>query len=133
MAKRVVLAIEHDWRLRRLLQANLEPFDLEVRLAVNGQHCLGLLRTGRPDLVLLDTDLPDMDVAHLLDCLRAQFTDQVPVIVLSAEPLSSSLGQNGRAIRYLRKPFATPDLLRQVLQMLDGMATGEEETASRPL
>jgi sigma-B regulation protein RsbU (phosphoserine phosphatase) len=124
------LAIEHDWRLRRLIQANLEPFGLEVQLAVSGLHGLELLRVSRPDLILLDTELPDMEAAHLLDRLQSQLTDNVPVLVVSAEPLSSSLRQNGRPMRFLCKPFSAPDLLDQVQYALDDIAADVKETAS---
>jgi DNA-binding response OmpR family regulator len=124
------LAIEHDWRLRRLIQANLELSGLEVQLAVNGLHGLELLRVSRPDLILLDTELPDMEAAHLLNRLRAQLTDQVPVIVVSAEPLSPSLRQDGRLMRYLCKPFSAPDLLEKVQHALDDIAADEKEAAS---
>jgi DNA-binding response OmpR family regulator len=130
VVRKCVLAIEHDWRLRRLIQANLEPFGLEVRLAVNARHGLELLRMGRPDLILLDADLPDMEAGRWLDFLQAQLAGQVPVIVVSAEPLGSDLGQKGWAIGYLRKPFAVPDLLDRVHQAMDGMAADKENTAS---
>jgi DNA-binding response OmpR family regulator len=121
MATRHVLAIGHDWRMRRLIQANLEALELEVYGAVNGRHGLLLLDEHTPDLILVDTDVPDMEVAHLLDRVRDQLAGQVPIIVLSAEPPSRNLSQNGQAISYLLKPFAVHTLLQQVGQALDGV------------
>ena len=118
MAMRHVLAIGHDWRMRRLIQANLEALELEVHGAVNGRHGLLLLDKQTPDLILVDTDVPDMEVTHLLDRVRAQLAEQVPIIVLSAEPPSRHLDQNGDGISYLIKPFAVHSLLERVGQAL---------------
>jgi DNA-binding response OmpR family regulator len=107
--------------MRRLIQANLEALELEVHGAVNGRHGLLLLDRHRPDLILLDTDMPDMEVTHLLDRVRDQLAGQVPIIVLLAEPPSRHLYQNRQSISYLLKPFAVHTLLQQVGQALDGV------------
>ena len=115
------MAIGHDWRMRRLIQANLEALELEVHGAVNGRHGLLLLDKQKPDLILVDTDVPDMEVTHLLDRVRDQLAEQVPIIVLSAEPPSRHLDQNGDGISYLIKPFAVHSLLQEVGQALEGV------------
>lgn len=114
-----MLAIEHDWRIRKLIRANLEPLGLEVQEAVSGKHGLELVREGQPDLILLDLDLPDMDVAQLLVMLPAQCDPPVPIVVISAEPLSRRFRQQGQAAGHLQKPFAAPALLEQVRKLLD--------------
>ena len=70
MDGRYVLAIEHDWRMRKLIRANLEALGLRVREAVSGQHSLDLLAEGWPDLILLDLDLPETDADQLFERLR---------------------------------------------------------------
>lgn len=121
MDERCVLAIEHDWRLRKLIQANLEPFGLEVRAAVNALHSLDLLQWIQPDLILVDTDLPDMEFTHLLDRIQAQLDGPVPILVLCADPPSRQLRHNGHAISFLQKPFAIPALLLYVRRALGDM------------
>ena len=130
MARRRVLAIEHDWRMRKLLQANLESVGLDVQRAVNGRHGLKLISQGTPDLILLGTDLPDMDALHLLERLHTQLSGQVPIIVMSAEPPSRSFKQDDRAISYLLKPFAVSVLLQSGGRALDGAPSDAEETAA---
>jgi CheY-like chemotaxis protein len=107
--------------MRKLIRANLEAFGLEVQGAVNGRHGLQLLEKRTPDLILLDTDIPDMEATHLLDRLQDPLAGQVPVIVITAEPPSRHLDRNGCAIRYLLKPFAVITLLEQVGQALGSM------------
>jgi DNA-binding response OmpR family regulator len=128
MAKRRVLAIEHDWRMRKLLQANLESVGLDVQGASNGRHGLHLISQWIPDLILLGTDLPDMDTPHLIERLNTQISDQVPIIVMSAEPPSRSFKQEDRAISYLLKPFAVPVLLQSVGRALAGAPSDPEGT-----
>jgi DNA-binding response OmpR family regulator len=115
-----MLAIEHDWRLRKLIRANLEAMGLEVQEAVSGQHGLQLLRESRPDLILLDLDLPGVDATHLLCALHTQLRGrQVPIITISADPPSREVIDQGYVASYLRKPFAAPALLEQVRRALD--------------
>jgi DNA-binding response OmpR family regulator len=120
-----VMAIEDDWRMRKLIRANLEALGIEVEEAVNGRHGLQLLGEGRaPDLILLDLDVPDMDAPSLLGALRALATGRrVPIIVMSAEPLAHTL-KRGTETGYLRKPFGALALLQQVRGVLSDRATG---------
>ena len=128
MANGRVLAIGRDWRLRKLIRANLEALGLEVRGAVHGHHSLHLLGEERPDLILLETDLSDVELTHLLDRLQAQLASPVPIIVICAEPPSRHLRKNGHAVSYLLKPFAAPALLQQVEQALGGLPVNRGRT-----
>ena len=119
--ERCVLAIEHDWRIRKLIRANLEAVGLEVREAVSEQHGLQVLGECRPDLILLDLELPGMDVPRLVDMLRAKLDGQpVPIIVLSAEPPIRQLLHMDYVAGHLQKPFAASVLLERVCRALNG-------------
>ena len=119
--ERCVLAIEHDWRIRKLIRANLEAIGLEVREAVSEQHGLQVLGECRPDLILLDLELPGMDVPRLVDMLRAKLDGQpVPIIVLSAEPPIRQLLYMDDVAGHLQKPFAVSMLLEHVCRALNG-------------
>jgi DNA-binding response OmpR family regulator len=119
-----MLAIEHDWRLRKLIRANLEAMGLEVEEAVSGQHGLQLLRERLLrehglDLILLDLDLPGVDAVYLLRALHDRLGEwPVPIIAISAEPPSHEILEQGYVTSYLRKPFAVPALLDQVRKAL---------------
>lgn len=115
--------------MRKLLQANLEAVGLDLQGAVNGHHGLHLVSQEIPDLILLGTDLPDMDTRHLLERLHTQLSGQVPIIILSAEPPSRSLRQHDRATSFLLKPFAIPDLLQSIGRALDGVPSDTEGTS----
>jgi two-component system chemotaxis response regulator CheY len=119
MEGRRVLAIEHDWRMRKLIRANLEALGVEVQEAVTGQHGLELLSEGNSDLILLDLDLPDLDVLHLLGGLQARIDGRrVPVIVISTEPPGRRLKHHRHIVGHVLKPFAVPALLEQIRKAL---------------
>jgi len=115
-----VLAIVCDWRLRRMIRANLEAMGLAVREAVSGGHGLRVLREARPDLVLLDLETPDMEAEQLLTSLSAYYSeDPVPIVTISSEPASRGLSQHSSVSGSLRKPFAASALLREVGRALE--------------
>jgi DNA-binding response OmpR family regulator len=119
MAGKCVLAIEHDWRLRKLIRANLEALGLEVCEAVSEQHGLEWLRQGRVDLILLDLELPDDEALRILRALNPEPASRpTPVILISTEPPSRQLIQEGRLAGHLLKPFAIPALLDKVEYIL---------------
>jgi DNA-binding response OmpR family regulator len=123
MKRQYVLAIDHDWRIRKLIRANLATVGLAVREAVSVQHGLALLRQSRPALILVDLDVPGVDARHLFGNLDAYLSSQpVPVIVMSADPPERWLMEHQLATRHLRKPFAISALLQQVQGALDGAA-----------
>jgi CheY-like chemotaxis protein len=126
MKGRYVLAIECDWRLRKLIRANLEAVGLIVREAVGGPHGLQMLGDSRPDLILLDLDLPDMDAWHLLGALGARFADRpVPIVALCTEPPDRRLLHHAQLAACLQKPFSASALLEQVQGALGSTSIGE--------
>jgi DNA-binding response OmpR family regulator len=120
-----VLAIEHDWRMRKLIRANLEPHEMAVREAVDGQHGLELLRESPADLILLDLELPGTDTLHLLELLLATLDGgSARIIATSAEPLDRRILCPEQVASHLHKPFSASALLRQVQEALNIGQTG---------
>jgi CheY-like chemotaxis protein len=119
MVRPYVLAVEHDWRIRKLIRANLEPLGLEVREAVSVQHGLQRLCQGRPALILLNLGQPGADALHLLHTFHQQMAGRpAPIVALLEEPPSRQLLQEGRLAGYLLKPFAVPALLELIQAIL---------------
>lgn len=120
MERLCVLAIECDWRIRKLIRANLEAVGLQVHEAVSGLHGLQLLRDLHPDLILVDLDMPDLDSPELLGVAQAHFPGRpVPVVALSADLPERWLLADGRVAGYLRKPFSAYGLMQQVWNVLE--------------
>jgi two-component system, OmpR family, KDP operon response regulator KdpE len=110
----LVLVIEDDRSMRRLLKAALENNGYRLVEAENGEEGLRQAATRSPDLVLLDLGLPDLDGLEVTRRLREW--SAVPIIVLTAR------GQEADKIRtldagaddYVTKPFAVEELLARI-------------------
>jgi two-component system KDP operon response regulator KdpE len=109
-----VIVIEDDPSLRRFLKAVLGDAGYDVYLAESGER--GLVEAGarRPDLILLDLGLPDLDGLDVLARLRRW--SSTPVIVLSArgDEVGKVRALDAGADDYLVKPFGSDELLARL-------------------
>ena len=117
-----VLAVECNWRIRKLIRANLEAMGLAVQEAVSGQHALQMLGQAQPDLILVDLDAPGMDALTLLSTIQVLLAGKpAPIVAMCAEPLERHLILQGPPLAgFLQKPFSAPLLMEQVQLALDG-------------
>ena len=105
-----VLVVEDDDQLRRIITSNLVARGHEVRQASDASAALTALAEARPDLLILDINLPDRTG---WDVLRdAQLPDDVLVLMLTAVPVSPRRLAEFRPVAYLPKPFPLEALLR---------------------
>jgi len=121
-----VLIIEDDDRIRPLLMRSLDQRGYAVDSAVTGMEGLQRAIETRPDLVILDLGLPDVDGTQVLTMLRA--VSDVPVIVASARDDDPSLVSclDAGADDYVVKPYTTAQLearIRAVLRRTSGGRT----------
>jgi CheY-like chemotaxis protein len=114
--------VECDWRIRKLIRANLEAVGLAVQEAVSGQHALQVLGQAQPDLILVDLDAPGMDALTLLSTLQVLLARKpAPIVAMCAEPLERHLILQGPPLAgFLQKPFSVALLMEQVQLALDG-------------
>ena len=113
-----VLVVDDDGDVRALVVELLTRSGYDVSEAPNGREALKLLYEQRPDLVLLDISMPELDGWATLDRIR-ELSD-VPVLMLSA--LGAEL-EKVRALRagaddYVTKPFGRQELLARVESVL---------------
>jgi len=110
----LVLVIDDEVQIRRLLRITLEANGYRVMDAANGQEGLTGVAMHRPDVVILDLGLPDLDGVAVLKRLREW--SHVPVIVLSVRDREEDkIGalDNG-ADDYVTKPFNAAELLARL-------------------
>ena len=108
------LIIDDEIQIRRLLRLALESRDYTVREADTGRLGLQEAAFHRPDVVLLDLGLPDMDGLEVLKNLREW--SKVPVLILSVrdqEDVKVTALENG-ADDYVTKPFSTAELVARL-------------------
>ena len=109
-----VLVIDDEPTFRRVIARNLRMRGLHVREAETVGEAMGEINAARPDLLLLDLNLPDRTGWDVLRELREE-GKQVPTIILSAIRVSDSKLQEFRPMAYLPKPFPIEALLRLVI------------------
>ena len=112
--KSVIVAIEDDPQIRRFLRTGLESHGFQIHEADTGK--LGLIEAAnrKPDLVILDLGLPDMDGVEVVKKLREW--SALPVIVLSARAAETDkvAALDAGADDYLTKPFGLGELLARI-------------------
>ncbi|MCG8352841.1 MAG: response regulator transcription factor [Chloroflexales bacterium] len=116
--QRTVLVVDDDQGLRELIRINLEHDGYGILQAANGLECLTLVREHRPDLVILDVMMPEMD--GLETCGKLREFSQIPVLMLTAKVQSEDIitGLDRGADDYLIKPFNMDELSARIRSLL---------------
>ena len=109
-----ILVIDDEPQIRRYLRVSLEAHDFRIVEAAGGQEGLRLAALEKPDLIVLDLGLPDMDGQAVIARLR-EWT-AVPVVVLSvrADETDKIAALDAGADDYVTKPFGTGELLARI-------------------
>lgn len=106
-----VLVVDDEAQIRRFLRAGFELHDYDVLEAENGVIGLRLATTEKPDLIILDLNLPDLEGSEVLERIRSW--SNVPIIMLSIE---ADEHEKVRLLKlgaddYVVKPFGISELL----------------------
>ena len=120
-----ILAVDDEPALTDLLRYHLRRAGYEVATAANGWEAIDCVRRNRPDIILLDLMLPDLDGFGVCEILRRDpLTATIPVIIVSAWASTDShdLGLELGALDYITKPFSPPELVARVNRLLHARA-----------
>ena len=119
-AGRTVVLVDDAADVRMLLQVLLELDGFAVTATADGPAGLAAVRAERPDVVLLDVQLPGMDGTEVLRQLRADPpTADLPVVLLTGSPEQDTAALLGLgATGVLRKPFDPDTVGAQLIAML---------------
>jgi CheY-like chemotaxis protein len=118
-----LLVVDDDPFIRRLITTTLEDVSqFELLEACDGDEALALARRHRPQIVLLDVDIPGLDGIEVCRALRAdERTSGATVVMLTAahgDEIEARAGAAGADL-FLTKPFSPLDLLRLVDRLSD--------------
>jgi DNA-binding response OmpR family regulator len=117
MTKKKILIVDDEEDILHFLELVLREKGYDVVTAANGHEALTTAQIERPDLVLLDIMMPQMDGWEVLKLLRIDDdTAHIPVAMLSArtEAKDRVQGLQEGAIDYICKPFSLAELLAKI-------------------
>ncbi len=116
---RKILVVEDESSILTLLQFNLENAGFTVITALDGKTGLYLAKKEKPDLIILDLMLPEMDGMEICKTLR-QEQNHTPILMLTArdEELDKILGLELGADDYMTKPFSPREVIARVKAIL---------------
>jgi len=109
-----ILVVDDEIQIRRLLQLTLEPNGYRLKFAGTGAEGITLAAAERPELIILDLGLPDMDGISVLKRIREWST--LPILILSVRNAENDIISclDAGADDYLVKPFRTGELIARV-------------------
>lgn len=113
-----VMVVDDDPHIREIVNYSLEKAGFHVALAENGKQALSVFDDKRPDLVVLDILMPEMDGTEVIKHLREK--SAVPVIFLTSvdEEVDRILGLEMGGDDYMTKPFSPRELVARVKAVL---------------
>jgi CheY-like chemotaxis protein len=122
-SKPKILLIDDHKTVLKLIEAIIRLKGYDLIYAENGHQGISSARQEKPDLILLDVMMPDLDGFKVCQYLKSEpETKDIPVIFLTARGAEDDLefGRKAGADGFISKPFQTMDVLKQVEQMLAG-------------
>jgi len=113
-----VILVEDDPQIRRFVSSALDNENFQVFCAETGKQGLIEISTRKPDVIILDLGLPDIDGLEVIRETRTW--SNIPIIVLSArmQEAEKVAALDAGADDFLSKPFGTPELLARVRAQL---------------
>lgn len=122
MDKKKVLVVDDDADLAKMLKVSIEAEGYEFMGAMEGKEMLEVLKTKKPDVILLDIMLPNMDGYSVLREMRKhEKYANIPVIILSAKEKKKmgDLFALEKVAFFVEKPFDTKELMEKIKESLE--------------
>lgn len=131
--KPTILIVDDEPDVIEIIRFNLNGAGFEVAASENGKDALQKARRLKPDLIVLDLMLPEMDGLEVCKCLRRDpTTENIPVLMLTARAgeIDRVLGLEIGADDYVVKPFSPRELVLRIKKLLQRSTVTEEAESS---
>jgi len=128
MGKKPILVVDDEKNIRLTMSQSLEPLEIPVQTAVNGEEALQKLREEGPfGLVFLDLKMPGMDGMEALRRIKDDWP-KTPVIIITAHGIIESAVEAMKlgAVDFIQKPFSPVEIRELATQVLEREAMDEE-------
>jgi chemosensory pili system protein ChpA (sensor histidine kinase/response regulator) len=128
-----VLVVDDYPAIARMIQVHLERNGYAVETADNGVEALATIKTSRPDLLITDIDMPEIDGLELIKAIRSDAAlADLPIILMASKAADRPLPDikyllSRGANRVITKPFNPRELLAYVRALLDKPSTKDEQ------
>jgi two-component system response regulator MtrA len=115
-----ILVVDDDEPILVLMKNLLREFGFEPVIAADGAKAIDAVKTARPDLMLVDRNMPGMNGDDVVRAVRSDGGGHFPILILSGEPMDREeldrIGANGAVL----KPFDVTALIDEIRTRLDG-------------
>ena len=131
-----MLVVDDERSIRMLCRVNLAASGIEVLEAEDGLTALALAKRERPDLVLLDVMMPEVDGWTVARELAGdERTREIPIVFLTAraEAADKRMGQQLGGVGYVVKPFDPVTIGDFVERVIERVERGEREQLTRDI
>ena len=127
-----ILIVEDELDIAEMLELYLRNEGYTTERARDGVRALELWRAARPDLILLDIGLPELDGLEVLKKIRVDSNVPVMMLTARAEEIDELLGLGLGADDYITKPFSPRTLLARVKTVSKARESGNPGDQARP-
>jgi DNA-binding response OmpR family regulator len=127
MEKKPILVVDDEKNIRLTMSQSLEPLEIPVQTAVNGEEALQKLREEPFGLVFLDLKMPGMDGIQVLHRIRDNWP-KIRVIIITAHGTIASAVEAMKlgAVDFIQKPFSPGEIRELATRVLEREALDEE-------
>lgn len=115
-SKRTILIIDDDLPLLTVLEYCLRSVGYDIILMHDGQECLQLLETYRPDLIISDIMMPNMDGVEMFQLIKERLQDErIPIIIMTAIHRKFWFADlEAEGVIIIHKPFIVDRLIEMI-------------------
>jgi CheY-like chemotaxis protein len=129
MDKKSILIVDDEKNIRLTMLQSLEPLDIPIQTAVNGEEALQILRERSFDLVFLDLKMPGMDGMQVLHTIKDDWPKTRVIIITAHGTIATAVeAMKLGAVDFIQKPFSPSEIRKLATRIMAREALDEETT-----